>query len=375
MAWWCCCCCRKSGCCLTEDEKVAVALDREISRMLKDQKKRNRQEMKLLLLGTGESGKSTFIKQMRIIHGTGYSSEERKGFARLVYQNIFMSMQAMIGAMETLRVQYTWEENRYKGKLVNEVDVYQVVMLEKLQANAIQSLWNDPGIQLCYERRREYHLLDSANYYLSNLERIAQEGYLPTDEDILRIRMPTTGINEYCFSVEKMQLRIVDVGGQKSERRKWIHCFENVISMIYLASLSEYDQSLEENNKENRMRESLALFAKILEFPWFQETPIILFLNKMDILAEKIKDSDLVAYFPEFRGPKQDTEAAKMFIMEKYKEIYLKSEMNTSKNLSSKRRMFYPHYTCATDTQNIRKVFNNVKESVLIQSLEAFSLM
>ncbi|XP_030073352.1 guanine nucleotide-binding protein subunit alpha-15 isoform X2 [Microcaecilia unicolor] len=248
MAW--CCCYRKCGCCLTEDEKVALTLDREISRMLRDQKKRNRQEIKLLLLGTGESGKSTFIKQMRIIHGTGYSDEERRAFARLVHQNIFMSIQAMIGAMETLRVPYTWEENKHHGKFVNEMDAYQVIVLEKQHAKAIQSIWNDPGIRMCYERRREYHLLDSASYYLSNLERIAQDGYLPTDEDILRIRMPTTGINEYCFSVEKMQLRIVDVGGQKSERKKWIHCFENVISLIYLASLSEYDQCLEENNKE-----------------------------------------------------------------------------------------------------------------------------
>nr|XP_033812606.1 guanine nucleotide-binding protein subunit alpha-15 [Geotrypetes seraphini] len=372
MAW--CCCYRKCGCCLTENEKMAIAVDREISRMLRDQKKRNRQELKLLLLGTGESGKSTFIKQMKIIHGTGYSEDERRAFARLVYQNIFMSIQAMIRAMETLQVSYTWEENRHHGKFVNKMEVYQVVVLEKQHVEAIQSLWNDSGIRTCYERRREYHLLDSANYYLSNLERIAQDGYLPTDEDILRTRMPTTGINEYCFSVEKMQLRIVDVGGQKSERRKWIHCFENVVSLIYLASLSEYDQCLEENNKENRMKESLALFAKILEFPRFEETPIILFLNKTDLLEEKIMDSDLVSYFPEFGGPKQDTEAAKKFFMEKYREIFLKSEINTS-IFSSKRRMFYPHYTCATDTHNIRKVFNNVKESVLIKSLEAFALM
>lgn len=42
----------------------------------------------------------------------------------------------------------------------------------------------------------------------------------------------------------------MDVGGQRSERKKWIHCFENVIALIYLASLSEYDQCLEEDNQE-----------------------------------------------------------------------------------------------------------------------------
>lgn len=63
------------------------------------------------IIGTGESGKSTFIKQMRIIHGSGYTEEDRKGFTKLVYQNIFTAMQAMIRAMDTLKIQYTSEEN------------------------------------------------------------------------------------------------------------------------------------------------------------------------------------------------------------------------------------------------------------------------
>lgn len=63
------------------------------------------------LPGTGESGKSTFIKQMRIIHGSGYTEEDRKGFTKRVYQNVFTAMQGMIGAMDTPRIQYTSKEN------------------------------------------------------------------------------------------------------------------------------------------------------------------------------------------------------------------------------------------------------------------------
>lgn len=59
-----------------------------------------------LVTGTGESGKSTFIKQMRIIHGAGYSDEDKRGFIKLVYQNIFMAMQSMIKAMDLLKIQY-----------------------------------------------------------------------------------------------------------------------------------------------------------------------------------------------------------------------------------------------------------------------------
>ena len=62
--------------------------------------------------GTGESGKSTFIKQMRIIHGRGYSDEDKRGFTRLVYQNIFTAMQAMVQAMNTLQIPYKHENNK-----------------------------------------------------------------------------------------------------------------------------------------------------------------------------------------------------------------------------------------------------------------------
>ena len=64
--------------------------------------------------GTGESGKSTFIKQMRIIHGSGYTEEDRKGFPKLVYRNIFTAMQAMIRAMDILKIQYASEENEVR---------------------------------------------------------------------------------------------------------------------------------------------------------------------------------------------------------------------------------------------------------------------
>ena len=66
----------------------------------------------LSTLGTGESGKSTFIKQMRIIHGTGYTDEDKRGFTKLVYQNIFTSMQAMIRATENLKIGFTYEQNK-----------------------------------------------------------------------------------------------------------------------------------------------------------------------------------------------------------------------------------------------------------------------
>lgn len=65
----------------------------------------------LIHLGTGESGKSTFIKQMRIIHGSGYSEVDRKGFTRLVFQNIVTAIKALIQAMHSLQIDYIDDQN------------------------------------------------------------------------------------------------------------------------------------------------------------------------------------------------------------------------------------------------------------------------
>ncbi|XP_018328197.1 G protein alpha q subunit isoform X2 [Agrilus planipennis] len=288
------------ACFQSDEAKEQKRINQEIEKQLKRDKRDARRELKLLLLGTGESGKSTFIKQMRIIHGSGYSDEDKRGFVKLVYQNIFMAMQSMIRAMDLLKISYGSPDCEEKAELIRGEDYETVTTFENPYADAIKDLWNDSGIQECYDRRREYQLTDSAKYYLSDLERIRDPSYLPTEQDILRARAPTTGIIEYPFDLDSIIFRMVDVGGQRSERRKWIHCFENVTSIIFLVALSEYDQILFESQNENRMEESMALFKTIITYPWFQNSSIILFLNKKDLLEEKIMTSHVVDYFPDF---------------------------------------------------------------------------
>uniref|UniRef100_A0A8B9CK29 Guanine nucleotide-binding protein subunit alpha n=1 Tax=Anser brachyrhynchus TaxID=132585 RepID=A0A8B9CK29_9AVES len=353
-----------AGCCLSAEEKESQRISAEIERQLRRDKRDARRELKLLLLGTGESGKSTFIKQMRIIHGSGYTEEDRKGFTKLVYQNIFTAMQAMIRAMDTLKIQYTSEENEESAQMIRELEVDKVTVLEIKQVEAIKNLWKDPGIQECYDRRREYQLSDSAKYYFTDIDRIAMPSFVPTQQDILRVRVPTTGIIEYPFDLENIIFRMVDVGGQRSERRKWIHCFESVTSIIFLVALSEYDQVLAECDNENRMEESKALFKTIITYPWFLNSSVILFLNKKDLLEEKIMYSDLISYFPEYTGPKQDVKAARDFILKLYQD-----------QNPDKEKVIYSHFTCATDTENIRFVFAAVKDTILQLNLREFNLV
>ncbi|XP_057322192.1 guanine nucleotide-binding protein G(q) subunit alpha isoform X3 [Microplitis mediator] len=352
------------ACCLSEEAKEQKRINQEIERQLRRDKRDARRELKLLLLGTGESGKSTFIKQMRIIHGSGYSDEDKRGFIKLVYQNIFMAMQSMIRAMDLLKITYGDSSSQEKAELVRSVDFETVTTFESPYVEAIKDLWADSGIQECYDRRREYQLTDSAKYYLSDLDNISKPEYLPSEQDILRARAPTTGIIEYPFDLDSIIFRMVDVGGQRSERRKWIHCFENVTSIIFLVALSEYDQILFESENENRMEESKALFKTIITYPWFQHSSVILFLNKKDLLEEKIMYSHLVDYFPEYDGPQREAIAAREFILRMFVDLNPDSE-----------KIIYSHFTCATDTENIRFVFAAVKDTILQFNLKEYNLV
>lgn len=318
-----------------------------------------KKELKLLLLGTGESGKSTFIKQMRIIHGQGYSNDDRLKFRHLVFQNIYTAMKALITAMDILAIPYGVEGLSEEAQQLVSVNVDTVKEVTAVHQVLITKLWPNSGIQQCYERRREFQLSDSSKYYLDDLDRIFSSTYCPTMQDVLRVRVPTTGINEYPFIIRNVVFRMIDVGGQRSERRKWIHCFEHVTSVMFLVAISEYDQILVESNEPvNRMHESLALFETISSYPWFKTSSIILFLNKKDILEDKILISHLSDYFPDYTGPKRDYKQAREFIA----RLFIESNPGRSADI-------YPHFTCATDTENIKFVFDVVKNHILQQHI------
>lgn len=357
---------RSISCCITEEDRNRKQVHEAIERQLRKQKREARRELKLLLLGTGESGKSTFIKQMKIIHGNGFGTEEKKNGLKYIYQNILTSIQNLIRAMRQLEIEYE------KGANIEAADRLITIVVEGVQDHEsfhgsvprIGEIWRDRGIQQCYVRRREYQLSDSTHYFLTDLERISEPGYFPTDQDMLRVRVPTTGILEYPFDLESIVFRMVDVGGQKSERRKWIHCFENVTSIMFLVALSEYDQVLVEEDNQNRMEESKALFQHIVEYPYFQQSSVILFLNKKDLLEEKIKSSALKDYFPHFNGREKDAQAAREFILQMFVELNPDPE-----------KIIYSHFTCATDTENIRFVFAAVKDTILQANLREYNLV
>lgn len=89
-------------------------------------------------------------------------------------------------------------------------------------------------------------LIDAVSFY-NSFDRISTPGWLPDNQDMLQARLRTTGITETYFELGHMNWRMIDVGGQRSERKKWIHCFEDVGCLIFVVALSGYDQCLVED--------------------------------------------------------------------------------------------------------------------------------
>jgi len=314
---------------------------------------------KLLLLGAGESGKSTLFKQMITIYGKGYPEAERKTFTSIIYNNVISSMKTLCQMSEHYGT--VAPENQEKKQIVDELKGD-----EDIDANLgmyLKALWNDAGIQATYEQRSHYQLTDSTKYFCDRLDDICREDYIPTQDDVLRSRVRTTGIVENEFEIDGNQFKMFDVGGQRNERKKWIHCFENVTAVLFVAAISEYDQVLYEDENTNRIVEALNLFEEICNSRWFRETSMILFLNKRDLFSEKIKKVSLTVCFPDYQGD-DSYESCAEFIQAQFE----------SKNRNPDKQV-YTHLTCATDTTNVAAVFNAVKDIIIRKSLNEAGLV
>lgn len=205
-------------------------------------------------------------------------------------------------------------------------------------------------------RANEINISSNYAYFIENAEKLTAPDYVVTPNDLLLCRNKTTGVSELSFRFKTRDFSIIDVGGQRSERRKWIHSFENVNLLLFFTSLSEYDQKLEEDPRVNRMNESLRLFGEIVNSKWFATVPLALILNKRDIFKEKLPQRELKALFPEYEGG-PDYDLAIAFIKGRFLSL-IKTE-----------RTIFTHVTCATDTNCIGDVFADLASSILVSAL------
>ena len=179
------------GVCASAPKTAAkvYAVDCKISKLNRKEAEDASSKIKLLLLGAGESGKSTVFKQMRILYGTGYSDAERRAVTPIVFNNTIASMKALLAIAEEAGVAGVPADLCARfAALSDDEEITPGV------ADLVTRLWADPGVQHAYNERHRFQLFDSAAYFFERVAELARPGYVPTVEDVLKIRVRTSGI-------------------------------------------------------------------------------------------------------------------------------------------------------------------------------------
>ncbi|KAL7412264.1 guanine nucleotide binding protein, alpha subunit [Mrakia frigida] len=291
------------------DDKVSRERNRSIEKGIRADEKRRHKEIKILMLGAGGSGKSTVLKVMRLLHSVPFSELELADHRALVYRNLIEGLHLLLDLCEELGIPLdsaTLPSVASLSEISHQPDEngnYSSLFAPTVK-DAATAIWSDPGLQVGWTRAREAAVPENLPYLMANIERFFEPGYVPNECDILHTRAKTTGISETFFQVRDHKYNLVDVGGQRSERRKWLHCFQDVDAILFVVNLAGYDECLVEDRDANQTREALLLFQSILSNPLFLQTSFLLFLNKLDLFNLKLPTSPIHPFFSDY--PKED---------------------------------------------------------------------
>ncbi|KAF9089629.1 guanine nucleotide-binding protein subunit alpha, partial [Mortierella sp. AM989] len=345
------------------EQKKAKAVSDAIDKTLRADKERLQKERgaKLLILGPSETGKTTVLKQLKLLYGRKGLDAERQTYRKVVHLNTMKAIQALCYGLQRANIPLEHAENIAHLETVMRLEAtlkrYSITSIgftnpaiprkitdAKAETDmfldmvpAIKALWADGGIQETYRTVTNLNIQDSARYFLDSVDRIADLNYVPTDGDILQARVRTLAVSEHFFNIDGVTYKIFDVGGQKSLRKYWAPYFDDVNAIIFMVALSAYDQTCEDDERLNRLEECMSLFNSIANHKLFEITSFLLFLNKIDVFQQKLESGSLVSdHFPEYKGP-NDYANATMF----FQQQFLHQCKDTTKQV-------YTHFTHAT---------------------------
>mmetsp|Transcript_64250 Transcript_64250/g.171368 ORF Transcript_64250/g.171368 Transcript_64250/m.171368 type:complete len:420 (-) Transcript_64250:129-1388(-) len=302
-------------------------------------------QVKVLLLGAGETGKSTILKQLALQYGKREHIDLTL-FKSWLIRNATISIQQLLSAAEHFEIQCDEELSTLVSAL--EPDA---AKMSTEEATAVYELWSSEPIQRALDANRKQPtqwVLDQTPYYLNNLQTFVADDFVPTDEDVLKARTLTMGIKTVEFSDKvdpaylmsympleqatslitqqedrvfaELKWMLIDVGGQRNERRKWLHCLDDVLCLMWTVGLVEYQQVLYEEPDRVRILESLDLFSKWANNKQFQHMPIMLIFTKLDLFEATYDEERFREVFPRFTGPKNTGQnAAVRFLVKEFK--------------------------------------------------------
>ena len=221
------------------DNVHAMQKQCQVSKLIDQALKRSAKRaaaIKLLILDTAESGKSTVLKQIELIHISKFSARTRQAHIAIIHSHI-------IDAIDTIIEHVYIGAELEAAKSYVQASLNSESVLEASAWNAIESVWKSEAVKRwSVEHAHKFNLVvDNAAYFLDRISEIRRVGYLHSNQDILRSRYVTTGITETLFVREGVTFRILDAGRQCGQRRKWLHCFDQCTAIIFVSDISRYE--------------------------------------------------------------------------------------------------------------------------------------
>lgn len=450
-------------------KQVSDAIDEQL-RVERAELKRNRPDVKILLLGQSESGKSTTLKQFQLLHTPAAFQAERIAWRTVIYLNLVRSVRRILDTISAEREEELFDaasvisdKHTSTSSVPTDPETHRIAAEKHAEYSAILapvlelegrlihrlredddddeatrlgdgstpgwstprgeyavrttsnwkraftlrrsrskrvsttpiSWWDDPSdpvhvLDRCRDamvrlwgdewvRRRlvekRVRLQESSGFYLDQIERITGKDYSPTDDDVLKARLKTVGVVEHPFMISMGTMRgntnwvIYDVGGARNQRHAWAPFFQDVNAIIFLAPISAFDQVLTEDSRVNRLEDSLLLWRAVVSNKLLDKVPIVLFLNKCDLLREKLEAGvRLKSHMVTYGDRPNDYDSVSKYLRNKFGQLH-------NQNSPSRERELFIHYTSVVDKEKTAQIIASVREAILRLNLKTLRLM
>ena len=343
------------------------AIQGAIDRYLSDEAKESRQLIRVLVLGRKGAGVSTIINTMRILYGDGVGNDERMATRSTIFRELIHNTISVIDACRLLDGTVVLEDvdSRRAAETIQNFDLRgEVANLPEDIAHAITILWNDEQIRRAWDRRGLFQVWARWGEFAAKCADYPNWGgmqWVPSVEEYFATRKLTdNGVVEDSFRIGPNKLQLTHFQGRDmlDTFRKWCFCFEGVTTVGFVADISDYDNHEEAAGLE----ETLHQFEKVCNSKAFDQSAMLLLLNKADIFREKLTDRriplNVTGKFPD---------APNGFDFEEC-TAWLRDEFLN--RVENKLHIVFVHVTTGPDPSNMRAVLEVCKHAVLQSALK-----
>ena len=309
-----------------EYENAAAAIrSKAIDRALQEDATTLRRETKIMLMGQNNSGKELIMHQIKVLYADGYFSvEDRMRYHATVRSTFRLLIHAIIDLLKDTGINLSKELNQDFAVLLDEVESVDIQHVTPAAVRAVERIWASEEFSTLYIKNFEIDFPQYAPYFVQEKERIADEDYVPSEADIIRLNEAPGGIKELRFNWDELDVHLFNINGYVPDqlRKRWLHQFDDATSLVYTVDVSLYDRPFFGQSSKSQLLDDFSNFESWVTSPKFANSSIILLLNNFTRFRDKLPFSPLSTFFPDYVPSGSDPEtSARNYILERFKDL------------------------------------------------------